>query len=255
MLRSFRTTCHGRAVGKAGIVALLPPFVALLIVLTASADAFAGYFDFFFGDFGARPQPIAPSWYSNPTGQSAQPRVSITVRPAVSGSDGEYTSYCVRLCDGRYFPINRNAAPQRTCEALCPATESRIFSGDTISDATSADGRTYRKLANAFAYREQIVPGCTCNGRDSFGMAALKLEDDPTLQADDLISTPKGLVQFRIWRKDHNFSPIEKTSLVTPGRPNRGKNEISASRKQMRRATVPSDVTAAPIAPPAQQWW
>jgi len=254
MLRSFRTPCHGRVVGRAGIV-VLPLFVALLIVLIANAGAFAGYFDFFFGDFGARPQPVAPSWHSNPTERFVKPRVSITVQPAVSGSDGDYASYCVRLCDGRYFPINRNASAQRTCEALCPAAETKIFSGETISDATSADGRSYRKLANAFAYREQIVPGCTCNGRDSFGMAALKLEDDYTLQADDLISTPKGLVQFRIWRKDHNFSPMEKTSLVMPPRANERRSEITASRKQVRRATVPSAATAAPIAPPAQQWW
>src|SRR5262249_16080522 len=178
MQLSFRTTCHGRAIGQAGIVALLPLFVVVLIVLTANAGAFAGYFDFFFGDFGARPQPVAPSWSSNPTGQFVKPRVSITVQPAVRGSDIEYTSYCVRLWAGRYFPINRNASPQWTCEALCPAAETRIFLGETISDATSADGRTYRKLPNAFAYREQIVPDCTCNGRDSFGMAALKLEDD-----------------------------------------------------------------------------
>src|SRR4029450_6450807 len=32
-----------------------------------NGGAFAGYFDFFFGGFGTRPQPVAPSWYSNPS--------------------------------------------------------------------------------------------------------------------------------------------------------------------------------------------
>src|SRR5262245_5466242 len=185
MLRSCRTS-RVRAICKSPAVVLLPLFVATPIVLTANVGAFAGYFDFFFGGFGARPQPSTPSWYSNPTGRIVKPHVSITVRPAVRSSDIEYTSYCVRLCDGRYFPLNRNASPERICEAMCPASETKIFSGGTISDATSTDGRTYQKLDNAFAYREQIVADCTCNGRDSFGMAALKLEDDPTLQADDL---------------------------------------------------------------------
>jgi Protein of unknown function (DUF2865) len=254
MLRSCRTS-HVRAICKPPVVVLLPLFVATLIVLTANVAAFAGYFDFFFGGFGARPQPMAPSWYSNPTGHIVKPRVSITVRPAVRSSDIEYTSYCVRLCDGRYFPLNRSASPERICEAMCPASETKIFSGGTISDATSADGRTYQKLANAFAYRDQIVPDCTCNGRDSFGVAALKLEDDPTLQADDLISTPKGLVPFRVWRKNQNFTPLEKTSLVAPLPANQRNSEIGSPRQHMRRATVPTAVMPTPIAPAAQQWW
>ena len=174
------------------------------------------------------------------------------MRPAVPSTDIEYTSYCVRLCDGRYFPMHRNASPERICEAMCPASETKIFSGGSISDATSADGRTYQKLASAFVYREQIVPDCTCNGRDSFGMAALKLEDDPTLQADDLISTHKGLVPFRVWRRDHNFTPLEKTSLVTPLRPTKRHSE---QRKHVRRATTPTAVVASPVVPPPQQWW
>ena len=249
MLRSFRTS-HVRAICEPPAVVLLPLFVAMLIVLTANGGAFAGYFDFFFGGFGTRPQPVGPSWYSNPSG--LKPRVSITVRPAVPSPDIEYISYCVRLCDGRYFPINRNASPERICEAMCPASETKIFSGGSISDATSADGGTYQKLAKAFAYREQIVPDCTCNGRDAFGMAALKLEDDPTVQADDLISTPKGLVPFRVWRKNHNFTPLDRTSFVTPVRPTKGQGE---QKKHVRRATVPTAVVATPVAPPAQQWW
>jgi Protein of unknown function (DUF2865) len=138
---------------------------------------------------------------------------------------------------------------------MCPASETKIFSGGTISDATSADGRTYQKLANAFAYREQIVPDCTCNGRDSFGMAALKLEDDPTLQAHDLISTPKGLVPFRVWRKNHKFTPFEKTSQAAPLGASKGNGEIGSPSKPVRRATVPTAVMPTPIASPAQQWW
>jgi hypothetical protein len=251
MLRSCRTR---QAICKPRAVALLPLIFATPIVLAANVGAFAGYFDFFFGGFGARPQPVAPSWYSNPTGQIVKPPVSITVRPAVRSPDIEYTSYCVRLCDGRYFPLNRNASPERVCEAMCPASETKIFSGGTISNATSADGRTYQQLANAFAYREQIVPDCTCNGRDSFGMAALKLEDDPTLQADALISTTKGLVPFRVWRKGHNFSPLKKTSLVAPLRADKRNSEIGSPRKHLPRARVQTTVMPTPIALPAQQW-
>jgi hypothetical protein len=92
MLRSFRTS-HVRAILKPP--ALLPLLVGTLIVLGANVGAFAGYFDFFFGGFGARPQPMAPSWYPDATGLIVKPPV--TVRPAVHSSEIEYTSYCVRM--------------------------------------------------------------------------------------------------------------------------------------------------------------
>jgi hypothetical protein len=49
---------------------------------------------------------------------------------------------------------------------------------------------------NAFLYRQKIVAGCTCNGHDTFGTAAMKLEDDPTLRPDDLVATKDGLVRY-----------------------------------------------------------
>jgi Protein of unknown function (DUF2865) len=77
---------------------------------------------------------------------------SITARPPITYSGGQYTSYCVRLCDGRYFPLHHNS--NTICEALCPATKTEIFSGSEIAQATAADGSPYQKLANAFVYRE-----------------------------------------------------------------------------------------------------
>jgi hypothetical protein len=75
-------------------------------------------------------------------------------------------------CDGRYFPVQRHSgvSSAQTCSSFCPASATRIYNGNTINHAVASDGKRYSELATAFVYRERIIPGCTCNGRDAFGL-------------------------------------------------------------------------------------
>ena len=59
---------------------------------------------------------------------------------------------------------------------------------------SSEDGKPDSALANAFRYRNEIVAGCTCNGGDQFGLAPVKIEDDPTLRRGDIVAGENGLV-------------------------------------------------------------
>lgn len=114
-------------------------------------------------------------------------------RPFVGS--GQPVALYVRLCDGRFFPIQHNTgapAPQ-TCNALCPASQTKIFSGMGIDTAVAADGTRYSGLHNAFLYRHRLVQGCTCNGKDNFGLASLSANPDPTVRAGDIIATQNGL--------------------------------------------------------------
>ena len=222
--------------------------LALLTIMTLygnAAVASPGLFDFLFGGFRPAPQLAPP-----PPRQV--PPASVTTRPSAGYSGGQYTFYCVRLCDGRYFPLHRNAKP--ICEALCPATKTEIFSGSEIAQATSADGSPYQKLANAFVYREKIVPGCTCNGRDEFGIASMKIEDDPTLEPEDLIATKNQLVPFRTWRKKAEYTPIEKNSAPWPKKsaPIATKKDVSITVRSPQRPSITN--AAVPVGIPAQQW-
>jgi Protein of unknown function (DUF2865) len=227
-------------------VLMLGWVLALLMIVTVCADgalASPNFFDFFFGGFRPASQPAAPP--------RQVPSASTTTPPS-GYSAGQQTFYCVRLCDGRYFPLHHNAKP--ICEALCPATKTEIFSGSEIAQATSADGSTYQKLANAFVYRERIVPGCTCNGHDEVGIARMKIEDDPTLDPEDLIATKNRVVPFRTWRKEAKYTPIEKDSA-----PLRKKTVPIVTKKNVsitvRSRQNPSPGTAAaPAETPAQQW-
>jgi hypothetical protein len=152
--------------------------ISLWIAVAIAASAFApetraqNIFDFLFGGFQQRqqpqqPQPGAPSGTIPETGYGGQ-------------------AFCVRLCDGRYFPLQPHptASPSQLCSAFCPASQTRIFRGNEIQTAVGPDGGRYPELKNAYLYRKTLVAGCTCNGKDSGGLV--------TLRPGDTVATPEG---------------------------------------------------------------
>jgi hypothetical protein len=153
---------------------------ALVAVLGAEARA-QNLFDFLFGGF----QRQAPQQQQ----QAPPPGGSI---PEAGYGGGQ--AFCVRLCDGRYFPLQPHptASPSQLCSAFCPATQTRIFRGNEIQTAVGQDGSRYQELKNAYLYRKQLVSGCTCNGKDSLGLVTLDVSNDPTLQPGDTVATPDG---------------------------------------------------------------
>ena len=153
---------------------------ALVAVLGTEARA-QNLFDFLFGGF----QRQAPQQQQ----QAPPPGGSI---PEAGYGGGQ--AFCVRLCDGRYFPLQPHptASPSQLCSAFCPATQTRIFRGNEIQTAVGQDGSRYQELKNAYLYRKQLVSGCTCNGKDCLGLVTLDASNDPTLQPGDTVATPDG---------------------------------------------------------------
>jgi hypothetical protein len=119
-------------------------------------------------------------------------------------------AYCVRLCDGRYFPVQRHSgvSSAQTCSSFCPASATKIYNGNSINHAVAPDGKRYSELATAFVYRERIVPGCTCNGRDAFGLVTTPVADDPTLRPGDIVATNEGLMAYNGGPNGSTFTPI-----------------------------------------------
>ncbi len=174
-------------------------FVAALaaaaLPLHPGAASAQSLFENLFGGFrrpaAAQPVPQAAA-YAAPSAATAAPSEP-------SAGTGRSVTYCVRLCDGRYFPMQRHSAasPAQLCSALCPATRTKIFSGgDDIARSVGAGGERYTDLANAFAYRKRVVPECSCNGKDAFGLARVDLASDPTLQPGDMVATGRGVVAY-----------------------------------------------------------
>jgi hypothetical protein len=169
--------------------------VASLLIVPGAASA-EGLFDFLFGSAPKQQQPSpAVSSFADPFGFN-QPQPAAP-KPAASGG-GRYAAFCVRTCDGRYFPVlaRGGATPAQMCQAFCPASPTKIFSGTNIDNATSSTGERYPDSANAYAYRKALRADCTCNGRDPAGLAPVDLSLDTSLRSGDIIATSSGLVAY-----------------------------------------------------------
>ena len=130
-------------------------------------------------------------------------------------SSGPSSGYCVRTCDGKYFPVKSsgNMTATELCKSFCPAANTKVFSGSKIDYSVAPDGTRYADLDNAFLFRERTVDNCTCNGKTAGGLAPLKPELDQTLRPGDIVATNDGLATFNGNRnaKSAEFTPIDKS--------------------------------------------
>jgi hypothetical protein len=176
---------------------MMPVAIVLLagvVGLSPRGASAEGLFDMFFGGFQKQQQHQAPpqaNFFADPLQQNQPPT---SPRP-VASSGGP--AFCVRSCDGKYFPLTRsNASPVQMCQAFCPASPTKVFYGSNIDNATSVTGERYADSENAFAYRKALRGDCTCNGRDAVGLAPVDLMLDASLRAGDVIATTGGLVAY-----------------------------------------------------------
>ena len=160
--------------------------IALAATAFATPAAAQNFFEMLFGG-PQRPRQSVPQ----PANPSADTSGERPASAPSSGGGGGRVAYCVRLCDGRYFPIQRhaNANPVQLCNAFCPAAKTQVFNGSQIDHAYAGNGARYADIDNAFVYREKIVDNCTCNGKDSFGLARIDINADPTLRQGDIVAT------------------------------------------------------------------
>lgn len=195
-------------------------------LLAAPAPVSAeGLFDFFFGGIQQRLQRAVPQQansYADPfTGQQnpATPQYMPPTRSAAAGGSGP--AFCVRSCDGKYFPLMRGlASPAQMCQAFCPASATKVYFGASIDGAASQTGERYADSENAFAYRKALRADCTCNGRESVGLAPVDLARDSSLKAGDVIATTDGLVAYTGIRVGNDqaadFTPVASYPGLTP---------------------------------------
>ena len=173
--------------------------------LTSAAQA-QDFFSALFGGLVRGRAPYVNLPFGNDDGSVPVQRGEM--RPRYGGGQ----AFCVRTCDGRYFPITAsdNASRAASCNSFCPASETKLVYGSSIDNAATETGKPYSELPNAFRYRSEMVAGCTCNGKDQVGLASVKIEDDPTLRKGDIVAGENGLQV--VGRSDKrgaalNFSP------------------------------------------------
>ncbi len=129
----------------------------------------------------------------NRTPHDAQQQAS-SAHDAVYGVSAAGRSICVRLCDGYQHPIGliRSMSDLPGHDALCKATfpgvPTKVFrvtpGAESIDDAISSDGKSYRSLPMANAYQTSIDPACA---RPRTGTQTVSLLKDFTLRAGDTV--------------------------------------------------------------------
>ena len=186
-----------------------------------------GLFDFFFDIFQPRSAP-----QSQQNAYPAPPAAGLgRIAPAPLGQEsvteggsgtGHSVAFCVRLCDGQHFPLEKllNGTPGETCRAICPYSKTKVYFGSEIGAAVAQDGQRYTTLDTAFLYRKQLVANCTCNGRDAFGLASFDVKRDPTLRPGDIVSTKEGLLAYTgRSAQGATFTPVNPATLPINIRP------------------------------------
>ncbi len=190
-----------------------------LVALPSPASA--GFFDRLFGAVReAVEAPVRPS--NNRPSQdpftSLANRLNPPPQEQLRGDNrGPAKAFCVRTCDGHFFPVQAHAGQSaaEACHSFCPASETRLYGGSNIDTAAASDGSRYANLPSAFVYRKQLVAGCTCNGRNAFGLAHINAAHDATLRQGDIVATKDGLMAFAGNRNNvADFTPVENYSRL-----------------------------------------
>jgi hypothetical protein len=183
--------------------------VAVLAAVSFAGPASAGgFFDDLFGGLQRMFERPAPSPAPDPLQSMAK---APNPAPVQRWSEaGPARGFCVRTCDGFYFPVqaHRGASSGDMCRAFCPAGDVRVYGGSNIDYALARDGSRYANLATAFLYRKRTVAGCTCNGRNQFGLAHITIDSDPTLKPGDVVATSHGLLAFTGRTGGADFTPV-----------------------------------------------
>jgi hypothetical protein len=198
------------------VLSALSAALVLAAAVPAEPAAAQGFFESLFGRGfrRAEPPPLPPraSSFADPYDSPGR-ELPRSYGGDSSGYNG--TAYCVRTCDGRYFPLQRHAtaSPAELCKSFCPASQTAVFHGSKIDYAVGPGGMRYGELDNAFAYRDKVTSDCTCNGKDGLGLARVDITEDASLRPGDIVATNEGLTAVRSGRSGSaEFTPIDKAS-------------------------------------------
>ena len=94
--------------------------------------------------------------------------------PGYGGGSSSFRTWCVRECDGFYFPVSNYASEshfqedEAKCHSLC-ASPAELFyhrSDQDVDQMVSLNGRPYASMPYAFKNRKVYIRGCSCNARE-----------------------------------------------------------------------------------------
>lgn len=154
-----------------------------------------------------------------------RPRILLQPRAQEGAvASGGSHAFCVRTCDGRFFPLQGRAGDAGSalaqCNAFCPAARMAVYTTSDVSrgidGAVTREGKAYTELPTAYLFRQRLVEGCTCTaGTRIGGLGAVDVKDDPTLRRGDIVMTAEG---GRVFAGTRKGPPYRDADFVTPAR-------------------------------------
>ena len=202
--------------------------------------------------FANLPHNIAPLRQKS----SNQPRdlagATGAVTEAVDASGLPRRSYCVRLCDGYYFPVapvNSDGdlnAHESLCAGLCPGAPTRLFimpsGSERIEEAASRDGRKYSALPVAFRHTGTTDNTCACRPDNIAHTKIVSVMRDFTLRQGDMVMSNKG---FRVFRgaSHYPYGQSDFLSLAESSVNAKNRAALSAIEYATRQARIPERTT------------
>ncbi len=94
--------------------------------------------------------------------------------PGYGGGSSSYRTWCVRECDGFYFPVSNYTsegqfqADEEKCHSLC-ASPAELFyhrADQDVDQMVSLNGRPYTSMPFAFRNRKVYIRGCSCKASE-----------------------------------------------------------------------------------------
>src|SRR5262245_13770265 len=206
-----------------------------------------GFFEALFGGGGG-------GGGGSPGGSMSAPFGSGDMTP--SDQSSTYRTICVRTCDGFYFPVSYSAGQSRfrddemTCRRMCPAAEVMLFTyrnpGEDVAQAVSTSGQPYTSLPNAFRYRQEFNPACSCRQQGESWAEALKSVEE-TVERGDILVTDENA-------KSLSQPPKPETRAAKQNSTKKGQApaaEPPAMPAPVTASPLPDAAAPAPQAPPA----
>jgi Protein of unknown function (DUF2865) len=174
-------------------------------------------------------------------GSAKTPRLRSAAAMPSDIEKGGQVAFCVRTCDGFFFPVNTSGSDRQddqACARMCPAAETKIYYGrvgEEMDQARARDGgRKYSALPAAFRHRNEVSSDCSCTSQ-GFGVAnTLPAYRDALLRPGDVVMTKAGMRVFKGGNfpyREANFTSIERAAAVT----SRQRDQLRA----MERASLP----------------
>lgn len=172
---------------------------------TRSKSPFAQLFEQLFGGGGQR---VVDDYGYNPNGSTLR-------------------TVCVRSCDGYYWPISFSTVAEflgddaAVCANQCPGGEVDLYyyhnPGEDPETMINLDGVPYTALENAFRYREEYDPNCTCKAPISYGRIEIAGIDGGTPGRAMIAFTDLSFpLPLRDPRRQTEISTIEAVHVPLP---------------------------------------